>query len=465
MATLKSTTAEIQQALSFFWQPGHVYELRALGTSKGTQSGYFDAVDKMAEAASKLSGHCTGIYFTPNPVTPDLLARASNRVREFVKLGESTKDDEITQRCTLLVDFDAARPAGISSTDEEHELALSRARQCMGWLSGQGWPDAMLADSGNGGHLIYRISLSNNVESRQLLEKCLKALAYQFNDEAVTVDPTNYNASRIWKVYGTLVRKGDPLPDRPHRVATILEDPDQLKPVRTELLQQLAAMAPETKRSEPRSGNSNNLPPIAGKGDYATLDVVAWSQLRGHYGRALGNGKHAIRCPWEHEHTDQRGAEDSDTVVWEAIEGQWPTFHCSHAHCIGRTIKDVMKLWGDADTFCSQEFRPQKTSTNINHHVPKTDEGTEKSPPQKSQATRLVEMANDVEFWHSPEFEAFATIKVDTHYENWSIKSQGFRRWLSRRFYERAGATPNAQALQDASTSWAGKLYSEGLSM
>ena len=206
MESVRCTVEGIQRGLYIFLAPGQVCELRALGTRMGTQSGYFNDFDKMAEAAGKLNGQCNAIYFTPNPVNPGLLARANNRVSEYIKSGDATKDSDKVRRQSLLIDFDSVRPAGISSTHEEHEVAIARSRECKDYSSSLGWPDSVLCDSGNGAYLIYRIDLSNNDDSCNLTEECLKALAYHFDDEAVTVDPTTYNASRIWKMYGTLVR-------------------------------------------------------------------------------------------------------------------------------------------------------------------------------------------------------------------------------------------------------------------
>jgi hypothetical protein len=89
---------------------------------------------------------------------------------------------------------------------------------------------------------------------------------------------------------------------------------------------------------------------------------VSWFQSHDHYGRRLVEDKHAVLCPWVAEHSDQRPAEASDTVVWEASNEQWPVFHCSHAHCINRSVQDVINLWGDADSFCSTEFQSSKAS-------------------------------------------------------------------------------------------------------
>ena len=44
-------------------------------------------------------------------------------------------------------------------------------------------------------------------------------------------DATVYNPARVWKLYGTTAKKGDPTEDRPHRKAQILDptNPDEIK--------------------------------------------------------------------------------------------------------------------------------------------------------------------------------------------------------------------------------------------
>ena len=319
---------QIQQALTLLTEPGQVIELRVPSTSKGTQSGYFDDIEKLAEAACQLSGQGPGVYITINPVDPNLLARANNRVREYVKQGESSQDKDVLRRKIFPIDFDAVRVAGISSSDGEHRAAVSKAVEVRKWLTAMGWPLPILANSGNGAHLVYGVDLPNDDASKKLIKQALEALGAQFDDDQVTVDPTTSNAGRLWKLYGTQVWKGDPLPDRPHRMAGIIQAPDRLEPVPLELLQQLADMAPTAKQPEPR-GNSNGVSGSKpyGTGDYSTLDVVAWFQGRDHYGRAIGDGKHSVLCPWTNEHTDQHPADYSDTVVWEADGEKWPVLH------------------------------------------------------------------------------------------------------------------------------------------
>ncbi len=154
-------------------------------------------------------------------MNPDLLARAVNRVRVASKGCPATADTDILKRRWLPIDLDPVRPAGISSNDEEHALAIGRAWQLRDALRAMGWPDPIVADSGNGAHLLYRINLPANDQG--LIKKCLEALALRFDDDRVLVDQAVFNPARIWKLYGTVSRKGDSVPERPHRRSRILE--------------------------------------------------------------------------------------------------------------------------------------------------------------------------------------------------------------------------------------------------
>lgn len=256
-ATKQSITADIQQALSVFCEPGQVVELRVprVDGKKRTDSGYFNDLGKLAAAAVRYDGRASGVYFTLNPVEPALLARAANRVQEWAEL--STSDEYIARRRWLPIDCDPRlggkkRPAGISSTDDEHAAAIAKANQIREWLATAGWPEPVEADSGNGGALLYAIDLPNDDASKALIEQCLKALAAQFNDSQVDIDTTVHNAARIWKVYGTTAGKGDSTTERPHRRASLLRVPRTIKAVSLSLLQTLARrVQPEKQTAQP----------------------------------------------------------------------------------------------------------------------------------------------------------------------------------------------------------------------
>lgn len=201
-------------------EPGAVYELRAFNREGRTISGYFDSPDRFADACIAIAPRCKAIYITLNRINPSLLARRANRCVELGHKDPTTSDGDVIQRTALLVDIDPVRPSEISSSDEEHETAIQRLREIVVWLKRNKWPDPLVCDSGNGAHAIYRIDLP--VQDSGIVANSLKALAARFSDPVISVDTGNFNPSRIVKVAGTPVRKGDATTDRPHRLAHIL---------------------------------------------------------------------------------------------------------------------------------------------------------------------------------------------------------------------------------------------------
>jgi len=335
------------RALKILAPSGGVFEVRALGDR--TASGYFET-DHIPEAADKIealdaAGTYHGIYVTLNPVHPALLSRRANRIE--TRLGQkeaTTSDADILRRRWLPVDIDVKRPSGISSTDEEHAAALQAAGKVARYLSEEhGFPEPIRADSGNGAHLLYRIDLPNDDESRTLIERCLKALGAAFDREPTEgqpgweIDKTTFNAARIWKLYGTVARKGDNTPERPHRRARILEVPETVKLVRIEDLAGLAAQAPaeEQPRQERRPRN----------GGGTGIDLEDW--LR-EYGASLppyqAKSKTGFRtfylfdvCPWDSSHRDK------SAFVGQRTDGPLVA-KCHHNGCSGNGWAELRAL-------------------------------------------------------------------------------------------------------------------------
>lgn len=86
----------------------------------------------------------------------------------------------------------------------------------------------------------------------------------------------------------------------------------------------------------------------------------------------------------------------------------------------------------------------------------------ESSAPRASQADDLVALANDVELFHDPDGEAYASVPVAGHVETYRVRARPFREWLEHRFYASKGKSPNAQALQDALGVLSGRARFEG---
>jgi hypothetical protein len=108
---------------------------------------------------------------------------------------------------------------------------MDRARKLYSSLAERGWPKPVMAESGNGVHLLYRIDLPNDEASRDLVKDCLEALAARFDDSSVKIDRSVFNSARIIKLHGTVANKGDNLPNAPWRLSRLRSVPEQLASV------------------------------------------------------------------------------------------------------------------------------------------------------------------------------------------------------------------------------------------
>ncbi len=325
---------------------GFIVELRALnvpdrpGGYRATHLGWFapNTYVQAARHAVELDTRgASGVYLTLNPVNPALSARANGRVKQASKETPATGDADIAQRQWLPLDFDPVRPTGISATDEEKALAFELADAVALWLSEQGWPDPVIADSGNGAHLLYLVDLPADTGARDLVRDCLAALALRFDTPQVKIDRTTFNASRIWKLYGTHARKGDSTSDRPHRVSAVLSVPAGLVAVPLPLLGALARMLPA--KPDPVAAPARRSGGL-GHATRGAFDVAQWLPAHGLEVLRADDTPDGTRfilrsCPFVPEH--------EDSSVFRLSSGGL-SFHCFHNTCQGRTWQDVRDL-------------------------------------------------------------------------------------------------------------------------
>lgn len=221
-----------------FVHEGEVTEvriLRAFGKSlawgnefaRGTVAGYFDrheAFCKAVQAADKTNHN--GIYFSLQIVDPRLIGRSFNRLKPT---NLTTSDNNIIGFRWLPIDLDPVRPSGISASKSEIMEAVKLKPKIIVWVKEKyGFADPIQAFSGNGIHLLFRLpDLPATDENKEFIKGVLSEIAEEFDTEEVTIDTTVFNPARIWKCYGTIAKKGDPVPEgpgreqRPHRVAFI----------------------------------------------------------------------------------------------------------------------------------------------------------------------------------------------------------------------------------------------------
>jgi len=299
----------------------------------GTVSGYYDDLEKLARACDEFSDFgAEAVYTTLNPVKPDVMARAYNRYEKFVK--HTTTDADIARRVWLPIDCDSEgiRPKGTSSTDAEHEAALGRVQAIRADLTAFGFPAGLFASSGNGGHVLYQLDMPNTPEITHIIQAFLATLANRFDDKSVKVDKGVFNAARIWKVYGTMCRKGDEILGRNHRKAKIIELPPQLETVPLDLIQAYTAKYGKPAIDRPSS--------MADAGAFERS--VAWVQgfldrhdIETNRERQDAQGRQV----WRLQTCPLCGESDKSAVITVAQDGRMG-FKCQHNRCSDKHWSD-----------------------------------------------------------------------------------------------------------------------------
>lgn len=363
-----TTPASDPERLSRFWQaharPGEVYEIRIPKPKRGgprrfwvVVGGYFDDPAAFERELTTISGYdATGVYCSVNPVLPDLLARAYNRL---IPTEITTADDEVPVLRRLLIDIDALHPRGVCATDAERDAAIALRDEVRGFLSTElGWPGPeKILRTGNGGALHYLLEdLPNITVTATLQRRCLEALAALFgsrdSEEMAFVDPTTFNPSRLTRVPGTVNALGDGTPTRPWRLAVGCYDLAPI-PVTIDQLDALACLAPKPMVDRPTTHSARY--PSAER-TWEIRDVLRDADIACREKPfAGGTALRLDRCLTNNEHTD--GA-----AIIEMASGAL-AYRCHHASCAG-------KGWTEARQSLPLPQSPERTTNPSGRPAP-----------------------------------------------------------------------------------------------
>lgn len=420
---------EIKRAYSLLVGDDQVVELRILeasvssnGQYRGTYGGYFNNVEALLSALSQIQ-RAKGIYITLQICKPNLIHRTYNElVRQ--RQGDGTSDNDIVGYKWLLIDSDPDRdPTNISSSHFEHASALQHSRMIAKRLSERGWPAPIIADSGNGGHLLYRIDLDPS--EKGLVERVLKGLASLYDASDVHIDQTVYNPARICKLYGTLVCKGANTTERPHRMSRLLEIPEHIEIAGRELLEEIAT---------PSESKPLTLPEGIKEGFTAESFIQKYHiDTYGARPYAGGTRWQLKACIWDSSHTDR------SACVYQFADGRLGA-SCSHNGCKGKGWREFrMAFEPDAYTQKSKPRQPEREQ-------PESSEERKKEP---SAQMRLMKIAKRAKFINTASGALYARVPINGHVEVVSIneKGSGFRRWLVYEFNKLYDFIPNSDAL------------------
>ncbi len=322
---------EISKAIQVMKPNGQLFECRVIYNSKQTYSGYFRSADTLWRAFDDIQNfeNCN-IYITLNTLNDQCYTR-SQRDR-FVKNAEATtSDNDVIGYDWLLIDLDPKRPTKTPSTDAQIEQARLLCGRIMQFMQNVGFEHPVVGFSGNGYHLLYKLHLANNPETKKLVEMCLKTLSMMFSDDEIDVDMKNFNPSRVCKLYGTRSQKGSETDYAPHRMSQILIIPEVIKTTDRKYLEKLTQYYPQEEKPQ----RYNNYRP-------SDFDIEAWLDKYGLvYTKSsfTGGEKYILEhCPFDSNHKGK------DAVIFRSTDGRIG-FNCFHNSCADKKWRDVRILF------------------------------------------------------------------------------------------------------------------------
>ncbi|PJJ27766.1 AAA family ATPase [Lacrimispora celerecrescens] len=343
---------EIRKTINTIKPDGELFEVRCLeANGRKVYSGYFKSPETLIDQLCRLNSTDSNIYITLGCVKEDCYSR-EQREKFVMNAKNTTNDNDIVGYKWLFIDVDPQRPAGVSSSEEQLRKAKERGNQIYVFMKNLGFNDPVTALSGNGIHLLYRIQIANNEDNKALIKKSLAALDMFFSDDELKIDTTNFNPSRICKLYGTMARKGSNTKENPHRLSHLLSEGN---PVPTDkiYLEKLTAMIPDKQEKPQRYNNYNP----------KDFDLEEWLQRYNIQYKKAGysDGTKFIldECPFDSNHKGK------DACIFQSRSGGIG-FHCFHNSCSDKTWQDVRKLF-EPDAY---EKRQQEYERKIYSRLP-----------------------------------------------------------------------------------------------
>lgn len=336
-------------------------EIRIL-EGKKTLSGYFTDLQTMLTELRKMPEK--GVYATINEIDPACYERRQKDHIVEMKGGQdvTTSAENIIHRRVLFIDLDTERPKGTNATKEEVLLSKQRADQIDTFLRSRGFKQPVIAMSGNGIHMYYKISVRANAESNDTIKHFYSALSAIFSDDRIKIDQAVSDPNRIAKLIGTSSPKGSAESTvRPQRQSRFVSVPPIWETTEFGFIEKIAEQDPEKQVEHMASRRSSG---------WRNLDIDAFIEKH-NIGVASrkrwGDGEKIVleSCPF-----CGHGAPDSALFKFNG----GAAFMCFHNSCHGKHLRDFL-LYYDPHALDRDEYLDYRRSRRY-------DDRVEKVPPQ-----------------------------------------------------------------------------------
>jgi P4 family phage/plasmid primase-like protien len=246
-ASLEEMGAEIRRTLGTLHNEGDVIELR-ISKNGAWGSNYYTNFDKLIKDVVRLEREKHPkyqYYITLNELNPEVRLRRS--VLEWGNAAKPTTENaDVIRRRFIYVDIDPERASGVSASDAGKEAARHAMERACDFLRAEGFSEPIVADSGNGYWLLWRVDLpielkKGDKENAAFHKALIRYISANVEHSGVKFDEGVTNAARIVKLFGTTARKGDNSPKQPHRPSRLVTVPKSLEPISIDKLRAIAA--------------------------------------------------------------------------------------------------------------------------------------------------------------------------------------------------------------------------------
>ena len=334
---MPEVTTEIQQAVEILFEPGQLVELRGKDHDGRMYSAYYRNLEKLARVLERNNHNenFEAIWYTLQKPKPGIdIGKPS---------GQTTNRTDIDCYRWLVIDIDRAKgpeDKHLNATDDELKALREGAGRVLAWLRSHRFTDPVIACSGNGWHLLYRLP-ELRPDHYEMLRDVLRAVKEQFKDDAniFGIDTTLAEPEQIIKAYGTISRKTPKdhpsYSLRPWRQSYIETIPRNIVQTDFGALSVVSCLAPTERRASK-----------ATKGDVEPARLTEFLDKHEIEYREYADNEWDIVCPWEEEHSSSTSRDTSVAL----IDGL-PTFHCLHSHCDGRTFRDFREFYDPSHQF------------------------------------------------------------------------------------------------------------------
>lgn len=173
--------------------------------------------------------------------------------------------------------------------------------------------------------------------------------------------------------------------------------------------------------------------------------------------------------------TSPNGSKSAGKADWSPLRGRavtiWPDSDAAglqYAEDVARLARAAgaepitiispppsVKTGWDADDALKGGWTATQVAQLVAHARPAPNGGAvaeqgESGRRRPAQRDVVIDLTDCCEFWHDANRQAYTTFPVNSHQENWPLRSREFRMWLSGRYYQATGRAIGGQALEDA---------------